>query len=146
MQRTPNKCWLALAALQLMMLSMSTNPTNPRNPSEFLPRARGEGHAPRAPAIHLRQGRGRGPRHGRVLPPNLPLPKTGHTVNRTKGAAQQWAHRLTDDHGNVMSSAARRVMRDPPTSEHIIEIVTFKGRVSRDACAAGADAQLLRER
>ena len=70
------------------MFSTSTNPTNSPNPSIFLPCAPGEGHAPRAPANHQHQGRGRSPRHGPVLPPNLPLPHTGHTVNRTKGGAQ----------------------------------------------------------
>ena len=45
-----------------------------------------------------------------------------------------------------MLSPARRVMRDPPTSEHIIENVTSKGRESRDVCAAGADTRLLQEK
>ena len=57
MQGAPNKCGAALAALQSMMSSTSTNPTNPANLSKFLPRAPDEGHAPRAPAIHQRQGK-----------------------------------------------------------------------------------------
>ena len=88
MQRAPNECGLALAALQPMMSSTSTNPTNSPNPSKFLPRAPGEGHAPRTPAIHQRQGRGRGPRHKPVLPPNLPPPPAGHTMDRAQRAAK----------------------------------------------------------
>ena len=61
MQRTPNKCGLALAALRPMMLRTNTDPTNPPNTSEFLPHPPGGGHAPRTPAIHQRQRRGRGP-------------------------------------------------------------------------------------
>ena len=45
-----------------------------------------------------------------------------------------------------MSIPTRRPMREPPTSEHIIENHTFKGRGSRDTCATGADAHLLQER
>ena len=50
---------------------------------------------------------------------------------------------LAGDHGNVISRPARQVMRDPPTSEHIIENVTFKGRGSRVTCATGADCHGL---
>ena len=88
MQRAPNECGLALATLQPIMSSTSTNPTNPPSPSEFLPRGPGEGHAPRTHAIHQRQGRGRGPRHAPVLPPNLPLPHAGHTTDWAKRAAK----------------------------------------------------------
>ena len=52
MQRAPNKCGLALAALQPVLSSTSTNPTNRPNPNEFLPLIPGEGHAPWAPTIH----------------------------------------------------------------------------------------------
>ena len=88
MQRARNKCGLALAILQPMLSSKSTNPTNPPNPNDFLQSIPGEGHALRAPAIHQRQEKGRGRRHGPVLPPNLPLPQAEHKVDRTKGAAE----------------------------------------------------------
>ena len=117
-----------------MMSSTSTNPTNQPNPSEFLPRAPGEGHAPRAPANHQRQGRGRGPPHGPVLPPNLPLPHAGHLVNRTNGGA----------HHAGPTPLTTGILC--PTSQHIVENVTFKGRGLWDTCATGADMQLLRER
>ena len=87
-QRAPDKCELTWAPLQPTMSSRSTNPANTPNPSELLPRAPGEGIAPRAPAIHPRQGRGRGPGHGPVLPPNLPLPPVGHTMDRAKRATK----------------------------------------------------------
>ena len=50
--------------------------------------APGEGHTPPSPAIRQRQRKGRGPRHGPVLPPNLPLPPAGHTMDRAKRAAK----------------------------------------------------------
>ena len=88
MQLALNKCRPALAALQPVLTRNNTNPTTPPNPNEFLPRVLGEGHAPRAPAIHQRQGKGRGPRHGPVLLPDPHLPQAGHEVHRTRGASQ----------------------------------------------------------
>ena len=61
MQRTPNECGLALAALRPMMWSTNTDPTKPPKPNKFLPHPPGGGHAPQTPAIHQRQRRGRGP-------------------------------------------------------------------------------------
>ena len=88
MQWAPDECGLARAALQPTMSSTSTNPTNPPNLSKILPRAPGEGHAPRGPAIHQRQGRGWGHRHGPVLPPNFPLSPAGNKMDRAKRSAK----------------------------------------------------------
>ena len=135
----------ALASLQPVLSSMNTNPTAPRNP--FLPRVPGEGHALRAPTLHQRQGKIRGPRHERIIPPVLPLPQAAHKMDQTKGCSPtRGTHRPADEHRNVTPSPACRVMRDPPASEHIIlENLTLKGRGSRDACATRADMHLLRE-
>ena len=55
-------------------------------------------------------------------------------------------HGPADGHRNVTPSPARRVMRGPPTPEHIIlEKVTSKGRGSRDACATRVNTHILRE-
>ena len=136
------QCGPALAVLQPSPSSTNTNPTAPPSPNEFLPRIPGEGHAPRAPAIYQLQGKGRGP----VILPDLSLPRAGHEVDRTKGCSQtRRTHGPADEHGNVTSGPARRVMRDPPASQHIIENVTSKGRGSRDACTTRADMYLLRE-
>ena len=114
-------------------------------PNPFWPRILDGVHAPHAPAIHLRQGAGRGPRHRPLFPPDLPFPQARHEVDQgvqpdTPDPRARWRTR------NITPSPARRAMRDPPTSEHmILENVTSKGRGSRDECATRADTHDLRE-
>ena len=117
------------ADIKKMQAGLSTNRTAPPNP--FLG----------AHAFHQRLGKGRGPRHGPSIPPHLP--RSGPDQGVQPNTRDQ---RAADEQGNVTPSPARRVMWDHPVSEHIIlENVTSKGRVSRDACATRADTHLLRE-
>ena len=75
-----HECGPALAALEPVLKSTDTNQMAPPNP--FVPRFPGECQAPRAPAVHQRQGTERGPRHGPIFPPDLPFPQAGHQVDQ----------------------------------------------------------------
>ena len=75
-----HECRPASAALQPGLLNTSTNLKAPPNP--VTPRIPGKGHAPQAPAIYQCQLKGRGPRYGPIIPPDLPFPQAGHEADQ----------------------------------------------------------------
>ena len=113
-------------------------------PNPYLARIPGKSHAPRAPAVHQHQGNGDPGTNLSFRPTSL-----SHKPDRRwtkKCSPTHGTYGPAGEHGNIPPSPARHVMRDLPTSEHIIlKNVTCKGRGSRDACATRADTHILRE-
>ena len=106
------------------MSNTNKDPTNLSN----IPRAGATLPRPPPPA-HDRDRDGA--QHGPVLPPNPPLPQTGHTMDRAKRPAK-YAGPTARPMTTGMLSRSRQ--------EHYLP-----SEESRDTCAAGTSAHLLQE-